>query len=431
MFRSWSERLLGGVCGGLSERIGLSAWTWRLLFVLLTLLTGGWVALVYLLWWWLLPLNIPNAVASRFFPTILALASAIVIVGGYVLRESLVTESGASLYVPIVGVVVTGVFFLRQLGRRGSVVIALVMLLTAIVALLAVLGVLGAGVDDLLVRSIGGLLIFLGLALLLRERVPFGSIVAALVSVALVGGVGFLAYSSRISQQRDENTFEKTFTVAAEVTTLQLNLTTLDTDVRVASAPPNARDIKVTFVGSLASTIQQTYSADGVLATLDLTETRGEGLPSLENIGRGTITIELPQGVAVAVAFAGVNGSATFDMGQLNLERLNMDLQTGNAVITFPLYQPLSPSVAQSPGELLVRNGDLRLVVPPTVGGQFLINKSTNERPLFDDLIYALEDNLNEWLLTARQYENAPAKIRYIITVPRAQIRLDTAQSGA
>jgi hypothetical protein len=86
--------------------------------------------------------------------------------------------------------------------------------------------------------------------------------------------------------------------------------------------------------------------------------------------------------------------------------------------------------VAQSPGELVVRNGNLRLVVPPTVGGQFLINKSTNQRPLFDDLLYALEDNLNEWLLTARQYENAAAKIRYVITVPRTQIRLDTALEG-
>lgn len=428
MVRSWQERLLGGVCDGLSQRIGLSAWSWRLIFILLTLLTGGWGALVYLLGWWLLPLDIPGQTTRAIVPTLLLLLSSALILGGFVSRDTLVASTGASLYAPLMAVLVALVFFLCQWGQRarGMIVISAVLLAVTVAALLAALGVLPRGVDDLLVRAAGGLLLFLGLALLLRERVPLGSLVAAVISVAVVGGVAVVAYNTRIGEQRSENVVEVTFDITDNVTLLQLNLTALDTDVVVRAAPPGQREARLNFVGSLASEIVQSYQEDDVIATLTLSETRGEGLPSLTNIGRGKLLLEIPANLGVAVAFVGGNGEVSFDMSQTNLERLDMDLSRGSALVTFPNYQPLSPSVAARPGELIVRDGTLTLVAPPPVGGQFLISKATNQRPLFDDLVYALEDNLNDWLLTARQYDTSPARIRYVLTVPRAQIRLDT-----
>ena len=53
--RSRADRWLGGVCGGLAGTFGLDTWVWRLLFAVLTILTSGFGALVYLLMWIFVP----------------------------------------------------------------------------------------------------------------------------------------------------------------------------------------------------------------------------------------------------------------------------------------------------------------------------------------------------------------------------------------
>lgn len=54
LYRSKTDRKLGGVCGGLSEYFGVDPIFFRLGFILFSLayFTG---AVVYLLMWWLVP----------------------------------------------------------------------------------------------------------------------------------------------------------------------------------------------------------------------------------------------------------------------------------------------------------------------------------------------------------------------------------------
>ncbi len=58
--RSGTDRLAGGVCGGLADYSGVDAVLWRVGFVALTLLGGSGV-LLYLLLWVLLPPPAPRA----------------------------------------------------------------------------------------------------------------------------------------------------------------------------------------------------------------------------------------------------------------------------------------------------------------------------------------------------------------------------------
>lgn len=58
--RSGTDRMAGGVCGGLAEYSGIDAVLWRVGFVALTLLGGSGV-LLYLLLWVLLPPPAPQA----------------------------------------------------------------------------------------------------------------------------------------------------------------------------------------------------------------------------------------------------------------------------------------------------------------------------------------------------------------------------------
>jgi phage shock protein C len=53
--RSRTDRMLGGVCGGLAESLGADAALLRVVLVALTLITGGAAAIVYAAAWALAP----------------------------------------------------------------------------------------------------------------------------------------------------------------------------------------------------------------------------------------------------------------------------------------------------------------------------------------------------------------------------------------
>lgn len=56
LHRSEQDRWIAGVCGGLATATNIPSWSWRLLFVLLTLLHGlG--AVVYILLWIFVPMK--------------------------------------------------------------------------------------------------------------------------------------------------------------------------------------------------------------------------------------------------------------------------------------------------------------------------------------------------------------------------------------
>ena len=52
--RSRSDRVLGGVCGGMARSTGVESWVWRLLFAVLFIFAGAGL-LVYLLLWIFVP----------------------------------------------------------------------------------------------------------------------------------------------------------------------------------------------------------------------------------------------------------------------------------------------------------------------------------------------------------------------------------------
>lgn len=56
LYRSISDRKLGGVCAGIAEYADISSWIIRILWIIVTIITGGFFGiLLYLLMWWLVP----------------------------------------------------------------------------------------------------------------------------------------------------------------------------------------------------------------------------------------------------------------------------------------------------------------------------------------------------------------------------------------
>jgi phage shock protein C len=48
--RSRTDRMFGGVCGGIAKSTGMEAWVWRLLFAVLFICAGAGLLLYLLLW---------------------------------------------------------------------------------------------------------------------------------------------------------------------------------------------------------------------------------------------------------------------------------------------------------------------------------------------------------------------------------------------
>lgn len=433
MNRSFDNRILGGVCGGLAQSTPLSPLLWRIIFVLLTLVTDVTGLLIYLVWWWLLPQELPSIRRRGGFGALLALLLTIVFMGLWIGRDSISTALGGPVYEPLLLVIMAAALLFRQLtaGRqiRSNRLPHVVLFLVALLFLLITMDVFPEGIRDLFERAWPALLVFFGLAFTLRDRMRFGGSFALLLTVALLGGVAVFAFNTRSIEMRDDNQLDYTTSIDEDVALIQVNLTTLATDVNVFAAPASERELLVNFSGSLESELVHAFDVDRestvVVGTLTVTETRPNPYPQLPYVGRSSITIEVPQDVPVVIAFIGQSGAVNFDMASLDLERLNVRLEQGNALVTFPEYQPLVPGMAENPPQIDILDGNLRLVVPPDVGASFTLDQSRNNFPERDELIYAVEDNVTEWVLVHRQFNDLDVQLYYVLNVPRGQILLE------
>jgi len=117
MYRSFTNRVLGGVCGGLGGLLRINAWWFRGAFVVLSIATFGAFALLYLALWLALPMESPvgrQRGGSGFFLLTIILTAATLIGWIASLSGGLRTASGDSLFWPVMLLCLSVIFFLRQ-----------------------------------------------------------------------------------------------------------------------------------------------------------------------------------------------------------------------------------------------------------------------------------------------------------------------------
>ena len=122
MYRSFTERILGGVCGGLATRLRINLWLLRLIVVALAVGSQGAAAVMYLALWWAIPQDTPiedtQTGVGRWFPGI---GIIIVIVGLWVGTQGhrLQGPSGQHLFAPALLLTLSTIFLLRQMGKNS------------------------------------------------------------------------------------------------------------------------------------------------------------------------------------------------------------------------------------------------------------------------------------------------------------------------
>lgn len=124
--RSLLDRVFGGVCGGLSAYLGISAWWMRLFLLVVTVLTAGVAALLYLVLWWTLPVDLaPDTPHQGRDVGLLLLVGAATVLTGLIAAARglgmLAGPTGSDLFWPAVAVFLGVALFLRAvLSRRRS-----------------------------------------------------------------------------------------------------------------------------------------------------------------------------------------------------------------------------------------------------------------------------------------------------------------------
>jgi len=309
--------------------------------------------------------------------------------------------------------------------RRTNLLLGVVVLATALVLLGQALGIIPSQLFDVVVRAWPALLVLAGLSLLLRGRVPVSSAIALVLTVALVAGIAAYAFSTRSQERRDDYREPIAQAIDPGLGLLRVRVSTLATDVELLrSVTPDF--VAGEFTGSTESQFTVAYEdlGDGS-ATLTLREAPRDTLPLLEAVGRGALRLELPSDVPLDVELVAADGLVALNMGETQVERLNLDLTHGDSVVTLPDYRPVSSVQNQSQGTLAVRDGAITLVVPATVAARLELDRGgSGVEPEYDPAFYNFLFNR---VLESRTIEQAETIVQYAIVAPRGRIRLEVA----
>lgn len=311
-----------------------------------------------------------------------------------------------------------------RVKRLTYPIFGLVLLVLALFWLGRTLDVIPATLNDLALRAWPALLVLFGLVTLLHGRLPFGRMVAVVLTVFLVIGVGYGAYTDRADQiaSGEARTFDQM--IPADVTLLRVRVQTLTTDIELLTGLTDERVVMGEFVGSPENEIMVDFDqeADGT-ATLTLREERVTTIPDLDTIGRGVLQVELPQSLPIDVGLIGDDGTVSLNLSQAALEFLNVDLGTGSALITLPSYKPTLSDNDDVLGTLEVANGDMTLFIPPSVAGRLALDRgSSNLEPSYNEDLY---NYLRDDILESRLINTAPIVHHYTVIIPRGRFRLE------
>jgi phage shock protein PspC (stress-responsive transcriptional regulator) len=116
--RSFTERILGGVCGGLAASLRLNAWFIRAVFIAGTIGTSGALLALYPALWWTMPQESLVKRHGGVGSTLGVLLFTGLVIGLWVAERTGTlpnTPTGQTLYLPALATVLGLAYLLRQL----------------------------------------------------------------------------------------------------------------------------------------------------------------------------------------------------------------------------------------------------------------------------------------------------------------------------
>ncbi len=241
------------------------------------------------------------------------------------------------------------------------------------------LGVISPALADLLGRAAPALLIALGLALLLGKRARYGNLIAVLLTTGAVVGVAAISFNREASAFREDYIEPLDYSLPPNITTLRLSAELRRTVIEVRRA--DSRAISGEFRGSLESLLTPNYRVEGNTAILDIREAQRDALSTLEQVGRGRLTLLLPLDVIIEdLTISSVEGDLTLAAADLALRNVSLTATNGNLVAQFSANAGLIADLKAS-GAITVR-------IPPELAAEIALRGGGANAPRFDENAY-------------------------------------------
>lgn len=275
---------------------------------------------------------------------------------------------------------------------RGNLLWPLLVVALGAAWLLVALDAVPEAVGDVLTRAWPALLVLLGLELLIgRRRITLAgralplNLLTLLVMLIALGGIVALAYREQGDSLRTDNVQVFDQALDATLSRVEVIAALQRTAVTAGPSEQDARSLAATYRGSRGHTITMAWDAQAGAGTLAIDETAGEAIPRLEDYGRATLALALPEKTVIGLLrLDSKAGDGALDLQTLQIERLEVTLKDGTLTVTLPAGEVLS-------GRLRVEGGDLELRVPPQVALTITLAEGSGE-PAYDynDLRYDL-----------------------------------------
>lgn len=456
--------MLGGVCGGLAARGPLAPAHWRALFILLAPLTLGAAALLYLALWYGMPLAAPApTVATLQSPVrplrrwgLLALTLAALLGLIALWQTGRLAAADAALAALALG----GAFYCLSVWRpRGARMIPLLACILPLLLLLWQSGALPAGMADTLARAAPAPILLLALRALVRgertgaRRALLANLLALGGMAVFVAGVAALAITREDGRLRDAGAGRLIQrALPAELRLLRLELSALASEIIVERALSPLPELSGRYHGGANFRLTLVCNgapcpADGRLpahedgtADLHIHELQQQAFPPLSARGRGQLRLRLPATAPLDLLIRSRAGPMTLSLSGLQLERLNVELGRGDALVSLPEYAPLATARGDTQGRITLAAGDLTLRLPPGLDGRFpLLDARSLDYPTehyarqhYARQYYSSENETrSEEALVALQMGEAGGWSQLELSAAAGEIRLRLAGSGA
>ena len=245
---------------------------------------------------------------------------------------------------------------------------------------------------DLLQRAWPALLVLIGLEALLgrrqlaigARRLPASALIVLVVVVAL-GVIVALAYQKQADSVRAENVQSFEQPLGEDIRALEVTAQLERTAITVGPGEAGVQTIAARYAGSRGHTVTMEWAAQAQTGTLAVVETNGGSIPRLEDYGRATFELSLPDKTPIALLrVESEAGDAELDLRALQIQRLESALSDGSLVVTLPSGEALN-------GRLEVRGGNLELRVPAGIPMTVSLAEGSGEPSyIYDDLRYDL-----------------------------------------
>lgn len=243
---------------------------------------------------------------------------------------------------------------------RRQVMWPLLMIIVGGIWLLMVAGALPEAVGDILLRSWPALLFLLGFDVLFgRRRFRFLgrsidlNVVGILLTAVMLGVMIAVAYQHQANTLRVDHFQQLVQELEPEVEQIRIAIHVQRTSVDISTLPDDSQEIRTEFSGSRESDVVMEWAVEGDTGHLTIDETYRHAIPKLEDIGRGTLTIQLPAGASVEqLVINGDRGDLKADLDQLRVQQIDVAVGRGDVWLALPTLDVMQGRVKSGDGQL-------------------------------------------------------------------------------